>query len=453
MCRLRPCVNGSRAGMSMNNMVSGRHSTVYDTRGLAQTRICFSNAVGTHGNTGPECSRMRQPPSQGWVGRLACRLPGLAFLFVLAFLWPAAGALASSVTDLLNDGLQSHLAGDLNRAVEAYTEVLAKDSQNATAYNWRGSAYDDLGEHQKALEDLSKAVEIDNKYADAFNNRGEVFRKMGKLAEALKDYQTAARLDASFAEAHYNMALVYEAQNKKADAAREYRKYAELKPDAKDKEQVLSVAKALEAAPKGQPTPGAPGKGGQPGQMARPKPTKPGQQEVAEGGMTPSATGQQGQKPRSPRPGPTPRKLGAVTVASTPPVPPPFDQFMDAAQYKSLKPWLDTGQEWAPIAGIALVVFYVLDSLFLFLIARKTGTGPAILAFLPVFDTYLQFRIAEKPIWWFLLSIFVAPVAIIMYFIVCLGIANARGKSAIWGVLMYLPPTRPIALAYLGLTR
>ena len=88
---------------------------------------------------------------------------------------------------------------------------------------------------------------------------------------------------------------------------------------------------------------------------------------------------------------------------------------MDAAQYKSLKPWLDTGQEWAPIAGIALVVFYVLDSLFLFLIARKTGTGPAILAFLPVFDTYLQFRIAEKPIWWFLLSIFVAPVAIIMY--------------------------------------
>ena len=236
------------------------------------------------------------------VGRAPCLpLPGLAFLFVLAFLWPRpvlwpARSRTSSMT--------AYRAISQGTSIERWrhTRRFSPRTLRMQPHTIGGDLRtDDLGEHQKALEDLSKAVEIDNKYADAFNNRGEVFRKMGKLAEALKDYQTAARLDASFAEAHYNMALVYEAQNKKADAAREYRKYAELKPDAKDKEQVLSVAKALEAAPKGQPTPGAPGKGGQPGQMARPKPTKPGQQEVAEGGMTPSATGQQGQKPRSPR--------------------------------------------------------------------------------------------------------------------------------------------------------
>jgi hypothetical protein len=41
----------------------------------------------------------------------------------------------------------------------------------------------------------------------------------------------------------------------------------------------------------------------------------------------------------------------------------------------------------------------------------------------------------------------------VVWLLVSLGIANARGKSAIWGVLLFLPCTAPIALIYLALSK
>jgi uncharacterized membrane protein YhaH (DUF805 family) len=44
-------------------------------------------------------------------------------------------------------------------------------------------------------------------------------------------------------------------------------------------------------------------------------------------------------------------------------------------------------------------------------------------------------------------------VAVVATLLVCLGIARERGKSGIWGVLLFIPCTSPIALAYLGLSK
>ncbi|MEW6351799.1 MAG: tetratricopeptide repeat protein [Thermodesulfobacteriota bacterium] len=478
--------------MNMNNMVFGQVGAVFDSRGPRPERIRSRNIAESHRTLHSQvCCRPV-------TARLFRALIGLMSVLMLA-LSPSGAAYASSVTDLLNDGLQSHLAGDLRRAVEVYTEVVNKDSQNATAYNWRGTAYDDLGDLDKALADLTKAVEIDDKYADAYNNRGEVFRKMGKPNEAIKDYQKASTLDPAFAEAHYNMALVYEGLRNNPQAAQQYKKYVELKPDAKDKAQVEQTIAKLGGAPAdagpptrtatARPRPGPPQQPGPekapavgamtpgpptpaPPSTATPPQPKPGDRPGARPGDRPGV--KPGERPGA-RPGGAPGAMaarpGAAPVATVAKVPSPFDQWgltpelylENKEAFDTFKQWYDLAMEWAWVAFIAGVVLYIFNSLFLFLIARKTGTGAAVLAFLPILDVYLQYRIADKPLWWFLLSIplsiLVVPV-LIMYFIVCLGIARARGKSGAWAVLLWLPillppllPTRTLALAYLGLTR
>jgi len=44
-------------------------------------------------------------------------------------------------------------------------------------------------------------------------------------------------------------------------------------------------------------------------------------------------------------------------------------------------------------------------------------------------------------------------VTIAAWLLVSIGIAQARGKSVIWGILLFIPCTNPIALAYLGLSK
>jgi hypothetical protein len=104
------------------------------------------------------------------------------------------------------------------------------------------------------------------------------------------------------------------------------------------------------------------------------------------------------------------------------------------------------------------------------------------LAFIPIAQIVLALNIAGKPLWWFLLLLLpvaLVPLAIaggldptggiivmilaalilliwaVVILFVCIGIARARGKSVIWGILLFLfPCVLPglIALAYLGLS-
>jgi hypothetical protein len=124
---------------------------------------------------------------------------------------------------------------------------------------------------------------------------------------------------------------------------------------------------------------------------------------------------------------------------------------------------------------------YLFFAVMLFLIARKTATSPAFLAFVPVANLFLMVLIAGKPIWWLALIIVLPILSAVMtplgaidptggilalvlsalfglgsaavYLFVCLGIASARGKSALWGILAFVPCTSPIGFGYLGLSR
>ena len=350
----------------------------------------------------------------------------------------------------LRDALEAHKAGKLQDAVEIYTEYLAKNPKSAEAYNWRGMANEDLGQLNKALADLNRALELSPNYSDAYNNRGEVYRRQNKVVEAMNDYRKATELEKDFAEPHYNMALILEAQKKNELAVREFDTYLKFKPNAPDKQEITARIEALKKAAAAAPAP-------------------PGTAPKAPDQKTPEATpGQPGApKPAGPRPGavqiPPPPPPGIdLGIPGVPPIPTEYLASLDI------------------VSGIISIVFYLFTAAMLFLIAVKTNTSLPWLAFIPIANIILCLKIARKPLWWlalFLLPILALPltmlipmdptegiivgvltlllslVPLVVWLFVSLGIASARGKSVAWGVLLFIPCTSFIALAYLGLSK
>jgi tetratricopeptide (TPR) repeat protein len=367
----------------------------------------------------------------------------------------------SQMTPELKEAVELHKAGKVKEAVDVYAEVIKKNPRSAEALNWRGMAYDDLGQLDKALADYDVAIDLSSNYADAYNNRGEIYRKQKKYAEALADYKKAAELEKAFAEAHYNMALIHELQQRKEQAVAEYAIYLRLKPDAPDKPQVTGKIQGLkQAMVKDRMAAGQAGAPGQPPAPAAPGQVKPGEQKP----------GAQPAPPKFGAPGmpAVPKAPGVdLGIPGVPPLPIPTD--VDK---------LIAGMDIA--SSIFSFLFYVFTSLMLYLIANKTGTSLPWLAFIPIANIFLMVKVARKPLWWMALLFLpvVAPLLALLGFIdptggiivavligavilvtiaawllVSIGIAQARGKSVIWGILLFIPCTYLIALGYLGLSK
>jgi hypothetical protein len=141
---------------------------------------------------------------------------------------------------------------------------------------------------------------------------------------------------------------------------------------------------------------------------------------------------------------------------------------------QDLKPLIAMAMGLGVVLLVVPLLLYVFFALMFFLIAKKTNTAMPWLAFIPIANIVLMLNIAGKPIWWiaafFLPAIgsalgFVDPtigfyaslaatlVTMVAVLLIDLGIANARGKSVVWGILLFLPCTWPIALAYLALSK
>jgi len=85
--------------------------------------------------------------------------------------------------------------------------------------------------------------------------------------------------------------------------------------------------------------------------------------------------------------------------------------------------------------GLAI---YVYVALALSTIATKTHTENPWLAWIPIANLVLMVNIAKKPVWWVLLLL-VPLVNIVIYIIVWMAIAEARGKPNWWGILLIVP--------------
>lgn len=65
---------------------------------------------------------------------------------------------------------------------------------------------------------------------------------------------------------------------------------------------------------------------------------------------------------------------------------------------------------------------------------KKAGQ-PGWAALIPIYNTYIVIKIADKPVWWLLL-LFIPYVNIVFLFLIVVGVAKAFGKSGVFGVFM-----------------
>ena len=119
-------------------------------------------------------------------------LSRIAALGLIAALF-AAGANAQPV-ERPKATCNGAFVGGAEGIIEGCTAYIAENPQRtpnlATAYTWRGIAYEDLGESDRAIEDLSQAISIEPS-ASAFRARGTAYSRKGDYDRALSDYESA----------------------------------------------------------------------------------------------------------------------------------------------------------------------------------------------------------------------------------------------------------------------
>ncbi len=357
----------------------------------------------------------------------------LSVLFlVFAFLCAPVCCVAAQRSPELQEALDTHLSNPdkIPEAIELYTQIIAKDPKNAEAYNWRGHAYYQLSELDKALADFNKAIEIAPTYADAYNNKGLIELRRDQYQAATQSFAKAFESEKTFAEAHYNMGIALEKLKRYTEASQEYSRYLQVKPNAPDR---LEITAKLDELSKAGP----------------------------------------GVAPPPPRPAP---RAGANRPGQP------------AANMQLKTP---TGQDFAaamaaqkaaePASLLVSLIIHLLFAIPLFIIARNTETPLPWLAFIPLANQYLMTTVARQPLWTFIalfapsivgilagIMMAVSPgliiialilmlislvVVVVAWWKISMGMAEAVGATQLWGILMFIPCTSPIALIYFALMK
>ncbi len=98
------------------------------------------------------------------------------------------------------------------------------------AYNLRGLAYEEIGDHRRAIDDFTQAIKLRpySSYVSPYNNRGISYEAEGEFGPALKDYSTAIALNPTLPEPYMNRGRLYEKFGRYGMATADFNRAREL---------------------------------------------------------------------------------------------------------------------------------------------------------------------------------------------------------------------------------
>ncbi|HBR22615.1 MAG TPA: hypothetical protein DD713_08660 [Nitrospiraceae bacterium] len=88
-------------------------------------------------------------------------------------------------------GFNYTIKKEYDKAIEAYSNSIALNPNNAKAYRYRGYAYADKEQHDRAIEDYNKAIALDPNDAYVYSVRGHAYSNKGQYDKAIEDYNKA----------------------------------------------------------------------------------------------------------------------------------------------------------------------------------------------------------------------------------------------------------------------
>ncbi len=124
--------------------------------------------------------------------------------------------------------VQAEEAGEKQRAISLYQEILSIDPEYAAACINLGTLFFHLRQYGRAEELYRRATVADPGYVLAYFDLGNVLDELERIDESIAAYSTAITLSPRYADAHYNLALAYERIGEQRNALRHWRAYAKL---------------------------------------------------------------------------------------------------------------------------------------------------------------------------------------------------------------------------------
>ncbi len=134
-------------------------------------------------------------------------------------------------TEILQQALQHHQAGDLTLAETLYRQVLATEPNNATALHLLGVAAAQQLRYEEAIRLMNQAIQNNDQVPDFYHSLGSAYGNQNLFAEATDCYRKALALSPQDAETYSNLAYVLRTQGKLEEAITYYQKARELDPE------------------------------------------------------------------------------------------------------------------------------------------------------------------------------------------------------------------------------
>ncbi|UWZ84668.1 tetratricopeptide repeat protein [Occallatibacter riparius] len=130
--------------------------------------------------------------------------------------------------DLFLAAVQAEEAGERQRAIGLYEQIIAADPTYAAAFINLGTIYFHLRQYGRAEELYRRATEVDPDYVLAFFDLGNVLDELDRPEESIAAYEQAVALAPRYGDAHYNLALAYERKGDLRNALRHWQSYLRL---------------------------------------------------------------------------------------------------------------------------------------------------------------------------------------------------------------------------------
>jgi tetratricopeptide (TPR) repeat protein len=132
------------------------------------------------------------------------------------------------IQERFQSAVQAEEAGEKQRAIALYEEILEIDPQYAAAFINLGTLFFHLHQFGRAEELYRRATEADPGYVLAYFDLGNVLDELNRPDESIAAYCKAVTLSPRYADAHYNLALAYERNGQSRPALRHWQAYVKL---------------------------------------------------------------------------------------------------------------------------------------------------------------------------------------------------------------------------------
>lgn len=97
--------------------------------------------------------------------------------------------------ELKNLGNKSLQSGNVEEAINLYTEAIGLDPENHILWSNRSAAYCKNSQYEKALEDAEKIIQINPNWSRGYSRKGAALHGLERLDEAIESYKKGLELD------------------------------------------------------------------------------------------------------------------------------------------------------------------------------------------------------------------------------------------------------------------